>query len=112
MDSKEIAYLVAEAAGEKKAREVTILDLRPLTVVTDYFVICSGTNPIQVKAIADHVREKLEVHGACMRHWEGYDNARWILMDYGAMVVHVFHEQERSFYNLERLWGDAEAVHF
>ncbi|MBX6394761.1 MAG: ribosome silencing factor [Alicyclobacillaceae bacterium] len=105
-----VARLAADAAADKKAGNVVILDIRGLSVVADYFVICSGQSRTQVQAIADHVREKLEEHGVFARGVEGRDEARWILLDFGDVVVHVFREEEREFYNLERLWGDAPVL--
>lgn len=109
MDAKEEALLAAEAASNKKARNVSILDMTQVSAVADYFVICSASNPIQARAIADAVEEKL---GPVTRrgHREGYDLGRWVLLDYGAVVVHIFHEAERDYYNLERLWGDAPSL--
>ncbi|MCX7780844.1 MAG: ribosome silencing factor [Negativicutes bacterium] len=98
----------AAAASEKKARDIVILDMRELTPVTDYFVICSANSTTQVQAIADNIEEKLLEQGVKPLAKEGYREARWILLDYGACVVHVFMEEDRQFYNLERLWGDAE----
>mgnify|MGYP002153773680 CR=1 FL=1 len=109
MDAKEEAFLAAEAASNKKARNVAILDMTQVSSVADYFVICSASNPIQARAIADAVEEKLgPVTGR--GHREGYDLGRWVLLDYGQVVVHIFHEVERDYYNLERLWGDAPAL--
>jgi len=109
-DSAELAQWAAIAAEEKKAREVRILDIRSISVVADYFVICSGTSGTHVRAIVDHVEEELEKKGFRPRHVEGYRNGRWVLLDFGDLVVHVMQEDERSFYNLERLWGDAVEV--
>jgi ribosome-associated protein len=97
-------------ALEKKAMDVVVLDLRKTPAFTDFFVLCSGQNPRQVKAIADAVEEALR--GAKIRpaHVEGYDRADWILMDFFTFIVHVFSPQTREFYALERLWGDAERI--
>lgn len=110
MDSQELALLAAQAADDKKARNVVILDMRQVTLVADFFLICSGSNSIQVRAIADNIEDVLAKAGIVPHHREGYDNARWILLDYNSVVVHVFHEHERDFYNLERLWGDAPTL--
>lgn len=101
---------MAETAGEKKARHIVTLDMRGLSSMTDYFVICSASNQVQVGSIADHIEKTLALRGLKKRHSEGADASRWILLDYGDVVVHIFHEHEREFYNLERLWGDAQVV--
>lgn len=101
--------MAAHAGGEKKAEDVVILDMREVTLVADYFLILSGNSRPQVKAIADHVEERLEAVAARPLRREGYGAGRWVLLDYGGLVVHVFHEQDRAFYALERLWGDAPA---
>lgn len=98
------------AALDKKAANVVVLDLRNTPAFTDFFVLCSGQNQRQIKAIADSVEEALR--GAKIRpaHVEGYDRAEWILMDFFSFIVHVFTPQTRAFYALERLWGDAERI--
>jgi ribosome-associated protein len=106
----EIAQLAADAAEEKKAQRVTILDIRGLSVIADYFVICHGNSQTQVQAIVNGIREKLEEAGIPIKGVEGYKEARWVLLDLGDVVVHVFHKDERDFYDLERLWGDAQQV--
>lgn len=104
--------IIAKAADAKKARDILILDMQGVSLVTDYFLICSANSTTQVKAIADHVEEKLLEHGIKTLHKEGYREGRWILMDCGDCVAHVFVEEDRVFYNLERLWGDAQAIHY
>jgi len=106
----EVAIRAAQAAEEKKAERVVILDMRPLTVVTDYFVICSGQSMPQVRAIARGIEEALEKDGVRLRRREGDDRSSWILLDFGGVVVHVFHHAEREYYDLERLWADAPRV--
>lgn len=108
---EQVASLAAEAAEDKKARDVIILDIHDISVICDYFVICSGMSSTQVKAVAENVEEKLEEYGIRKLRIEGLKEARWILLDYGSVVVHVFQEQDREFYNLEHLWGDAKVVH-
>lgn len=110
VESAQMAQVAALTADEKKGKEVRILDIRSISSVADYFVICSGTNPTHVRALADTVEEKLSSCGLALHHMEGYQNGRWILLDFGDVVVHVMHEEERGFYNLERLWGDARVV--
>lgn len=104
---KELAQLAADVADSKKARDVVILDIRELAVITDYFVICSANSRTQVQAIADAVGERLEQKGLRCKGIEGRDEGKWVLLDFGDVVVHVFLEEEREFYGLERLWGDA-----
>jgi len=96
-----------ELALERKAHDVAVLDLRGISTATDYFVIASGNSDVQVKAIADHILEELNKQGIRAPHVEGLRGGRWVLLDYIDFVVHVFHPQARSFYQLENLWGDA-----
>jgi ribosome-associated protein len=98
------------AAEDKKALDLTVLDLRKAAGFTDYFLICSGTNPRQIRAIADAVVEALKADGISPAHVEGYDRSEWVLLDYFDFVVHVFAPETRMFYGLERLWGSAERV--
>lgn len=102
-----MAAQAARAAEEKKAEDVLVLDVGRLTPLADYFVICSGRSRIQVQAIADAVRETLAGLGKPLRHIEGYEGGRWVLLDYGDVVVHVFLAEERQYYQIERLWRDA-----
>ncbi|MDX6612415.1 MAG: ribosome-associated protein [Blastocatellia bacterium] len=95
------------AAADKKAVEVTVLDLSGISSFTDYFVITSGTNVRQVQAIADEVVEQLKKQGTRAARVEGYQKGEWILVDYGDFIVHVFEDKARRFYDLERLWRDA-----
>jgi ribosome-associated protein len=96
------------ACQDKKAEQVTILELeKDSGAFTDYFVVCSGTNPRQVQAIADAVDERLEALGIRVAHKEGYKQAEWVLLDYVDFVVHIFSETARQYYDLERLWKSA-----
>jgi ribosome-associated protein len=99
-----------KAVIEKKAEELVALDLREIASFTDYFLICSGTSTRQVQAIADEVVEKLKEQGARPLHVEGYSSGQWVLIDYGDMIVHVFEQRAREFYDLERLWRDAKRL--
>jgi ribosome-associated protein len=99
---------IAEYALTKKAQNVCLMDLRGLSSVTDYFVICHGESDLQVKAIADAIVEGMRDEGVKPWHKEGYDHSNWIILDYIDIVVHVFKKEARDFYGLERLWGDAE----
>lgn len=98
------------AAEDRKAVDVKVLRLGEVSDFTDYFLICSGTNERQVQAIADRVEDRLREERVRPLHIEGYNRGQWVLLDYGDLVVHVFQEQTRNFYALERLWGDAPDV--
>lgn len=98
------------AAAEKKALDLTILDLRSIASFTDFFVIATGTNRRQVQAISDEVVEQLKRAGTRAARVEGYQTAEWILIDYGDFIVHVFDERARRFYDLERLWREAKRL--
>lgn len=103
--------LALHAAGEKKAHDLVVLDLREVASFTDYFVIASGTNVRQVQAVADAVQEQLRKQlGVKPARVEGYSSAEWVLLDYGDFIFHVFEEKSRRFYDLERLWRDAARV--
>jgi ribosome-associated protein len=108
LDSKELVDKVVEFIQSKKGFDITILDLRKLTAMADYFVICSASANVQVKAIADEVDKKLRKEGTKCYHREGYNSLNWVLLDYFDVVVHVFKEDVREFYNIEKLWGDAD----
>ena len=102
--------LAVQAANDKKAVDTVVLDLRAIASFTDYFIITGGTNSRQVQSIADGVEESLRKAGRRPLHIEGYSAAEWILLDYGDFVVHVFGKESRKFYDLERLWRDAQRV--
>ena len=104
--TKEI-QLVIDSVQEKKAEDVTVLDLRKLTSFTDYFVICSGESEPQIRTIFKNVEEKLSAEEIDLHHWEGRFETGWVLMDYRDFVVHIFSPEKRMYYELERLWGDA-----
>jgi ribosome-associated protein len=118
LESTEKLKIVIEAAEDKKANYVSTLDLRGKTLIADFFVICSGTSNIHIRAIADGIMEALEKLGHRQRALEGYSEASWILLDYGDVIAHIMSEDQRDFYKLERLWtasqstdgaGDSEA---
>src|SRR5215471_7954887 len=102
--------LTIRAAEDKKAEHVVVLDLRKAAGFTDYFVICSGNNARQIRAIADAVMEAHAADGTRPAYIEGYDRSEWVLLDYFDFVVHVFAPETRLFYGLERLWGNAEKI--
>ncbi|TCS83782.1 ribosome silencing factor [Tepidibacillus fermentans] len=106
----DIAKLAAKIASDKKAKDVVVLEIKGLSVIADYFVICSGNSETQVQAIANEIKDKMEEQQIEVKGWEGMDQARWVLIDLGDVVVHVFHKDEREFYNLERLWRDAPVI--
>lgn len=110
--SEERASRAAELALSKKAENVVTMDLSRLTSACDYFVICSGTSDVQVKAIADAIADGLGDEGEKPWHVEGSEGKRWILLDYIDVVVHVFDEETRDYYQLEMLWGDAKTRKF
>jgi ribosome-associated protein len=104
MQGNEIVLTAARALYEKKAQDVVALNVTPLTVVADAMVIASGRNTLQVKAMADEVELKLSEAGVPMLRKDGHRDARWIVLDYGSVLVHLFHTQEREFYRLDKLW--------
>jgi len=110
--TKATAKKIVRIALEKKAFDVRLMDLRKLTPVTDFFIICSGSTSVQVKAIADHILEKCKKDDMPIYHLEGYDARRWVLIDMVDLVVHIFQPEVRNYYQLERLWGDAPTDHF
>ena len=110
LDSAEVAKLIADVAVDKKAADVVILDIRSQSVIADYFVICSGSNPRQIQAIAGAIEDKLgEIHVAT-KGFEGTAENGWMLLDAGDVIVHIFGPLERDFYRLERLWSAAPTV--
>jgi ribosome-associated protein len=106
LESAVLAKEIAEILKDKKARDLSIIDISNMTILADCFVICNGTSGIHIKTLADELDLKLKEMGVALHHVEGYESARWILMDYGNVIVHLFHQEEREFYNLERLWTD------
>ncbi len=98
------------AAEEKQARNIRVLDLREVTSFADYFVILTGANARQIQAIADEIHLRLKKLGEMPTSMEGYDNAEWVLLDYGDYLIHIFSEKARLYYDLERLWRDAKTV--
>ena len=110
MESKDLALKIAAILDKKKASSVKVLKVRDLTVLTDYFVIASGTSNTHVKSLADEVDFQLGQQGVQPLHAEGMDARNWIVLDYGEVIVHVFYPEARSYYDLEHLWADAEEV--
>ena len=106
MDQKELALLAAKALDDKRGKDITVLKVDEMTVITDYMVIVTGRSVPQVKALADNVEEELGKLELDPKRREGYTEGRWCVLDYGDVMVHVFHEQDREYYQLERLWAD------
>ncbi|MBI4596425.1 MAG: ribosome silencing factor [Candidatus Tectomicrobia bacterium] len=104
------ATICSQAAIEKKALDPVILDLRGISDVTDFFFICSAGSLPHLQAIAENIQEKLEVQDVFCLGREGFSDAKWILLDYGDLVIHIFHQEQREFYDLERLWGGAPHI--
>jgi ribosome-associated protein len=107
MSERELLMTAVKAADDKRAEDIMVLNMKGISLIADYFIICHGNSDKQVQAIAREIREKALETGYDIQRMEGFDEARWVLIDLGDVVVHVFHREERSYYNLERLWGDA-----
>ena len=106
-----LAKKITELLMDKKAKDPVILDVREITLVSDYFVIVTGTSVTHVQALANHLVTSLkETYNFSPLHKEGLDTGNWVLLDYDSVIVHIFLEETREFYNLERLWGEAEAI--
>lgn len=110
MNEKELLILTAKAADDKRAENLVALNMKGLSLVADYFIICHGNSEKQVQAIAREMKEKAQEQEVIVKRMEGFEEARWVLIDLGDVIAHVFHKDERSYYNLERLWGDAPHV--
>ncbi len=108
-DYPEIVAKAAEAVIKKQGRDAVILDMRGLVGYTDYFIVATGESVLQTRAIADEVMKDLKESGFKMLHAEGYEDAAWVLLDYGELIVHIFMPEHRGFYEIEKLWGDAPA---
>jgi ribosome-associated protein len=102
--------LAVEAAQDKQAGGITVLNLTGTGAFSDYFIVCSGESTPQLRAIADAIEESLDRHGRHLAHREGRQGAEWLLLDYGSFLVHIFSERAREYYDLERLWRDAERL--
>ncbi len=107
---KDIAFLAVKAAEDKKAEDVQLLEIKELTIIADYFVICSGKTERQVGSIAREIKDKLAEIKVFPQRTAGEDHARWILLDYADIIIHVFHHKERKHYEIERLWADARKL--
>ena len=110
MTPKEIAFAAVKALDSKKGQDIKVLETGHLTTLADYFVICTATSTTQIKAMSDACEEAMEKNGERVHHIEGHRGGTWLLMDFSAVVVHIFMDEARKFYDLERLWGDAEEI--
>ena len=109
-ESRKMARMACDALEDKKALDVKVIGLEKISTLADYFIIASGANRNQVQAMADNVDEMLGRAGYHAKQMEGYQTANWILMDYGDIVIHIFDEENRLFYDLERIWRDGQSV--
>ena len=107
---RQLALLAAEVCDEKKAKDIIVLDVRKITSISDYFIVCSTSNERQARAIAEDLRMRLKEMGKREMGVEGLEDARWVLQDFGDIVLHIFHESQREFYDIEGLWADAKQV--
>lgn len=110
--SKEKAFKIAKFLDNKKALDIKILELKDLTIITDYFIISSAESITQVKALTEYVEEQMKKSGFKPLGIEGFEYAHWVLLDYGDVIVHIFLEETRHYYDLERLWLDAPRIPF
>ncbi len=110
MDSKKLAKIAYEALDDKKGIDITVIDISQISVLADYFVIAGGSNEKQVKALAGNVEEEMAKEKISARHMEGYNASNWVLMDFGDIIVHIFNQDDRLFYDLERIWSDGKTV--
>ncbi len=110
MDTLQLLKTTVKCADDKKAFDLKALDIKDLTTLADYFVICHGTSSSQMGAIFDEIEEKLKAEGVLMQNAGAQDSKDWMLMDYGDVIVHIFNEESRDFYGIENLWADAENV--
>ena len=106
LNEKELALRAAEILYDKKALDIVALDVHHLTVITEYMVICTGRNAQQVHSLCDDVEDTLAAEGVTLRKKEGQNEGRWAILDYGHLLVHIFHPEERQYYRLERLWDE------
>ena len=110
MTPREIADLIVKTLDGKMADDIKLLRTTDVTVLADFFVICTARSTTQIKTLADEVEAVLEAHGENKLHREGYRSGGWVLLDYGCVIVHLFMDETRKFFNLERLWADAEEI--
>ena len=109
-DIKKLAGIVINALEAKKAEDIRVIDISEISILADYFIIANGSNSRQIQAFADEIEQKLAKEGCHLKQAEGYDSANWILLDFGDLIVHLFDKENRSFYNLERIWRDGKQI--
>ena len=110
MESREMAKKICDALADKKGEDIKVINISEVTVLADYFIIASGTNRNQVQAMADNVEEILAKEGMEPKQIEGYQSGNWILLDYQDVIVHIFDQENRLFYDLERFWRDGKSI--
>ena len=110
MTPKETALLLAKTLDSKRGQDIKVLETGHLTTLADYFVLCSGTSNTQIKALSDACEKAMKEAGEPPHHVEGHRGGTWVLLDFSAVVVHIFNEEAREFYDLERLWSDATEI--
>ena len=110
MDSKQITKIAFDALEDKKGVNIKVIDITEISILADYFIIVGGTNKNQVKALVDNVEEELAKNDVLPKQIEGYNNANWILMDYQDVIIHIFNEEDRLFFDLERIWSDGNLI--
>ena len=108
--SKMMLKLIYQALEDKKGEDIVMIDISQVSVLADYFVICSAGNDSQIQALVDNVDEKMHENGYQIRQQEGRNSGTWVLLDYGDVIVHIFERENRSFYNLERIWNDGRGI--
>ena len=108
--SGELARIAIAALEEKKATDIRVIDISEVSVLADYFIIANGSSRPQIQALSDEVSEKMEKAGAVLKQVEGYDHAKWILLDFGDVIVHIFNQEDRLLYDLERIWRDGKQI--
>lgn len=112
METIDAARIAAKCMDDKKAEDIVVLDIRDLTAMADYFVICSVNSAPQMRAVYEEIDEKMSEKGLEPNGREGFDGAYWILMDYGDVIIHIFNKESREFYSIENLWADAQRMSF
>lgn len=108
--ASELAKLATQALEDKKAEDISVIDISEVSVIADYFIIAGGSNRSQIQALSDSVEEKLGRAGCPVKQIEGYDTANWVLLDFGDIIVHVFDKENRLLYDLERIWRDGKQI--